>query len=350
VKHKWLFHALVSCLCFLSVSAFAMERQEAREWGLPNFQERELERDLPVRDLMTGPDGTVWLLGRSALWNWDLNKNTLRRILLVWEERVLEPAGVKKAEKLVSLGSDGSSVFVGSTRYVYQIASQDTDATPKVMRYKIPGSSKVIPVGFAGVGERFMWVTSTHAFLFDRYGKKLRSVPFASPLRATDNLLALDSSEELLVSRDKQIWKIKLTKSPAGVFGFEKPVTVQKLSNPVVGLLPLPGGYLAHTAFTVMHQSWTGKRLQTIPVENDRKIARAYADDKRHAYIFSDGLCEVYDLKPESVRRYQLSPDLIRDVQAMLLPNESNLLLLAGGKVTAFSLSQGVAATRVSRK
>ena len=345
-----IFTAVFSSCLLVAPVAFADEmiRLEAREWGLPSFQERELARDLPIQGMLQGPDQSVWLLGRSALWHWNLNTNGLQRILLLWEDRILEPA--KNPEQLVRLGTDGASIFVGSTRFVYQVGLEDSDASAKVMRYKIPQGSKNLPVGFVGSGDRFFWITTGQAFVIDRYGKKLNPVPIGSGFLPTDGLLTDLSDGGILISRDKQIWKAPVTKGLKGEVALGKALSVQKVSNPVLGMTGAADGYIAHTAFTVMRMDWTGKRMQTIPVENDRRLKKISMDEQRHSYLFEDGLVEVFDMNSQSARRFQIPAEVAASSTFLVMANESNMLVITEGKIKAYSLARGVASPRISRK
>ena len=341
---------LCSVLGLFPKAAFSVEasRLEAREWGLPNFQERELDKDLPIIDVLVGENQNVWLLGQRSLWLWNLNSNMLQRVLILWEDKVLDQS--KNTEKLVKLGSDGASIFVGSTRFVYQIVAVANESAPKVLRYKIPQSSKLQPVAFVGSGDRFMWLTSNQAFMLDRYGKKLQVVTVASPFKGSDRVLADAGGSGLTLTRDKQIFKVELNKNAKGEFILGKPELQQKLTNPVLGLHSLPDGYLVHTAFTALRHDTNGKRIQTMPVENDRRLAKITITEKQHGYLFEDGLLEVFDLQAEQTRRFQIPADYAKTSSSVHLAGDSNLLVLTDGKIKAYSLTRTVNSPRVSRK
>lgn len=291
--------------------------------ALPKYQADLLAADLPIVDALSvsgaSSNGGVWLAGKRALWRWDVSRNVLQRVVLIWDsplsslsndegdlntpaDQSLDFSRVKEPERLLKLGFDGQYVFAASSFHIFQIASVEKGyRETKVFRYDLGGSKEHPCFGFFGTGNSFWWLGTRRALRIDRENRKLLAAPVSLNLLPTDLAALVADQGAVMQIRDRV-----LTRTPLG--SPEASATrLESFSLAPKGLFVEHSSHelFLYTARTVLRYSGDGTRLQTIPVENHRALKTAFFGESVHGYLFDDGLLEVYDLGVKRTASFQ---------------------------------------------
>jgi hypothetical protein len=293
--------------------------------SLPGFQQDQLRGDAPFPNVAMDQSGVVWLPGRDSIWRWSTADNTLQKIGPLLRK-------VSQSDRLQHVGSDGTSLFVASNLRLFQV-----QGTPRrVLMYESNAASDLSAsdmksLGFAGEGDNFWWLTTRKAYRVDRYGKILKPAERRLRLKESD-LIAFDPlTQQLWVARDKSVVSLNL-KDPKA-----KPLPVNRTSRKIRGLKYQNGEIWLWTDFAVVRLESDGKRIQTIPVDPGRKLVTIDIKPSKHAFLFDDGLFEIYDLQTKHVIRRMVST---APIQAMSVGSEDSLAVLSGGMPMAFKMTR----------
>lgn len=260
----------------------------ATEIGLPRYHESTMESDLKAPEFLFDRDHHLWILGKTALWQWRPDERKLSRMTLHQPK--------SDGSTLARLATDGINLFASSRSTVYQVIPGDG----RVFRY--PSASATGAPRFVGFGDDFWWLAGTRLFKLDRYGKTLASRGDASWVAKAGASAYFPETRNFYWTLGKKLVRAKLdgTAEPRAVFSAKQPLLdVQAAADHLI----------AHTAHTVLRLEPDGTVLQAIPVEGRRKLVRMHISEERHAYLFDDQLLEVYDLKTKSASRYALPLD-----------------------------------------
>ena len=310
------------------------------EYALPPYQRAALTKDLPVHDLaLSEADGgqpILTLLGQSALWQWRLTDRSLRRLHV----GTRSPTTDGSEAPATKLGSDGGHAFAAGTGVIYRC---DWD-TGKVFRFD-SGAGHGMPLTFAGSGDQLTLILTQGLLRLDPYGKAIRALDTIAPLKAGD-LVAFDAkSGRLWRARGRQLRQYLIPPDLASGAP-RRPAAEQllfKASHDILGLAYFDGHLLVHTAHTVLSLGDDGSLLRAIPVEGPRRLMRAIFNRGAHAYVFDDGLLEIYRPDSKAVERYRLP--LAEDdhvTPAMPLTFMGSLLAIApSGHPHVYSIKPG---------
>jgi hypothetical protein len=291
------------------------------ELRLPEYQAETMASDLPARDVLISPHGAVWVLGKRAVWAWQLDPFRLQRRPL--HERSKDPT------PLAHLGTDGANLFAASAQTLYQVSIEQG----RTFRYHIPESSEASrSLGFTGAGDDF-WVLHDRGFWrFDRYGKKLVSSVAPVDIDPKDHIAFDGAKKTLWLAHGNELQRIDLTSATP------RAKTVLKAKHELLDV-QLAGPHLVvHTAHTVLRvDPATGKLKQSVPVEGRRRLVLSVIEADRHAYLFDDRLLEVFSLSSRTAARYRLPIDNAEDATRMVLAHNL-LVMIADGRPRVFRL------------
>lgn len=318
--------ACLALLCQLAISHAPAQSEELKlsnlsEIILPEFQAAEVRKDGAVIDSLI-TDETLWFITNKILWKWNFLDRKVQKISLLQKS---DP------DVLASLGFDGLNLYVAFTSGIYQFAIKQA----KVYKYPFPQSIALRNARFFGFGDSFWLVANDQLNRIDRYGKTIAPIS-ALPQESTKGHAAFDPENKLF-------WYVtKEGLHRVGIDQNAKPMKVLQLKQPTKSIVAKNGGAIVTTTRTVLITSADGKRLQTIPVEKERKIDAATNDGDQHAYLFNDRTLEAFDLKTQSIGRYTLPFD--PGVKITDLELGSGLVhMIADGKIRLFALAPNAA-------
>lgn len=294
----------------------------ASELLLPPYQLNALTKDLPASDLRFTDERTLTVLGKAALWQWQINAKALQRLTLWRDQKDISQTPLRY------LGGDGVNLFAAADTTLFQIRWQQN----QVFLYPLASGTKVR--GFAGHDDDFWLLHSTGLMQFDRYGKTL--IPQTKLPYFTDAAwLAFDPAQRLL-------WAIRGSALLLTDLKQKKPQThvVFTAQHPLRGLALLEdagGDIMTHTDHAVLRFDPTGSLRQSFPVEGTRRLLAMAFNASSHAYLFSDQLLEVFDVQRRRGRRYRLPFADGEEITAMQLSHQ-HIAFLEGGRPRLFRL------------
>jgi hypothetical protein len=283
---------------------------------LPEFQAAEIAKDGDVIDAInTG--NTLWVLTKKILWKWNFLERKVQKISLLQKS---------SSDNLVSVGSDGLSIYVAYSSGVFQFDLKQG----KVFKYPFSAKNSVKSAQFYGYGDSFWIVANDQLNRIDRYGKTI--VQHAKlPQSASRAVAGFDPENLIYWYANKNIlYKVRIDPQA-------KPEKVLQLKHDIKSIVAKKEGAIVTTQKTVLITDAKGERVQTIPVEKSRKIESASNDDNNHAYVFNDQILETFDLKTESVGRFMLPLDANAKISGLRV-GFGLVHLIADGRVHLFSV------------
>jgi hypothetical protein len=283
---------------------------------LPEFQATEIAKDGDVKDAInTG--NTLWVLTEKVLWKWSFLERKVQKISLLQKT---------SSDNLISVGSDGLSIYVAYTSGVFQFDLKQG----KVFKYPFSAKIAVNSAQFYGYGDSFWIIANDQLNRIDRYGKTIvqqAKLPQSSARTAAgfdaENLLYWYANKNIL-------YKVRIDKQA-------KPEKVLQLKHDIKSIVAKKEGAIVTTQKTVLITDGKGGRVQTIPVEKARKIESASNDDNTHAYVFNDQILETFDLKTQSVGRFMLPVDANAKISGLRV-GFGLVHFIADGRVHLFSI------------
>lgn len=330
---------------------------------LPRYQAGLLAADEPFSDIAVRnettvgnqTDGEVWLAGRTSLWRWNIGEQALRRYLLIEETKSNSVAGKKPSLARILVEVSGG-LLVASGEGLFEI----DPGSGKILRYPLPEGIDAETTGLYGMGDRVAWTTKTHWIHLDRYGKRLQAIPLPQPAKGAELVLWSPLSRSLWVARGQSLANTKVvatTRSEGSGSGLKPaPKTTPEpesrqvwlAKSPLAGIAASGGSVFGWTGDTVARFADSGefRPLETIKVASSRKLSNFSAQLNAHAYLFTDGTLEVYDLLRKQRLDYHLPLPVGRDaglVSRMMLSGpegRAQLVVLVAGKPRVFSLAK----------
>jgi hypothetical protein len=325
LKRKWLWNA--TFLLFHALSCFANEASAAatlartEEIILPSYLQGVLTEHLPIVDIITSGERGLWLISKGSLWLWRLESKGLTHMNL--------DQGDPSHAPLQVLGSDGIAIFAASKSNLYQIIWPDR----RIFRYSLPHGPDESTLGFSGSGDDFRIVHTRGILRFDRYGK---TVKLEQPFRTS-----LKEGKVKYHPQDNTLWRIQgkiLEKANANEPNLNFKMLL-KTHYPLTDLTDDGVGMAVHTPYALLRISNIGKIIKSIPVEGRRSLLAMNLTKQSHAYIFSDGLLEIY--RPANSSAVSAKINLPSDAKIKKLVIEDDLIgVLTDKGVHAFRITQ----------
>lgn len=325
LKRNWLWTAtflLLQVLATFSNEAFA-ETSLARteEILLPTYLQGVLKEHLPILDIKAFEERGFWLLSSGSLWIWRLESKGLTEINL--------DQGDPSQAPLQVLGSDGIAMFAASKSNLFQITWPDR----RVFRYSLPHGPDETTLGFSGTGDDFRIVHTRGILRFDRYGKTVKlEQEFNSILKG--GKIKYRPQDNTLWRIDGKILEKANAKEPNLHFKM-----LLKTHYPLTDLADDGQGMAVHTPYALLRISNLGKIIKSIPVEGRRSLLAMNITAQSHAYIFSDGLLEIY--RPGNSTALSAKINLPSEAKIKKLIIEGDLIgILTDRGVHAFKIIQ----------
>ncbi len=342
---------------------------------LPRYQAEQMASDQPFTDLAVravspGSDdapggsrgGEVWFVGRTSLWRWQLADQSVRRFRLMEPENETEKNTSKSKFKgttpdratiqtfaTARMGLDGlHRILVEQGTGSFLVSSTDGifDVDPKsgrILHYPLPGKVKPVTTGFFGFGDHIVWTTTDDLIQLDRYGKRLHVLALPTAMKSADRMHWSPALKSFWLARGQSLSIFSLLPGSKEKQAWLAP-------QPLIGIAGDQTSLFAWTGSSAVRFSdagtSAGKSLDTLKVAKDRQLNLMNAAGGTHAYLFTDGTLEVYDLESLQREAFKLPLPIGRDaafVQRMVLggpKGSAQVAILVAGKPRVFSLAK----------
>lgn len=324
---------------------------------LPRYQAAQFAADEPFADIAVRTDttvgnqvfGEVWLAGKTSLWRWQLADQSVRRYRLIEGQEVAGRTPAKNAPRLDRLLVEVSGgLLVASGDGLFEVEPE----SGRILRYPLPERlQNPVTTGLFGFGDRIVWTTRSHWIHLDRYGKRLQSLPLPPAAEGADKVLWSPVSRSLWLTRGQTLSNTPVvTQSTKDGAGGSAPPQVRQVwlaQSPLLGIAQGKGSVFAWTGSGVarFHDSGDLRALETVPVAAPRKLSLISVGLSSHAYLFSDGALEVYDLMNRQRSSYQTplqagGPGAASRFVLSGPSGQTQMVAIVGGKPRAFSLAK----------
>ena len=283
----WLISGIFFFTSSLGSAAVETQLLSSTELSLPSFQATKLEEDAASEQFLFDHEQNLWILGKTSVWVWDLEAKKLKRLRL--------HDGTVDGSILVTLSTDGLSLFASSRATVYQINAREN----RIFRYRASPKRGVSNPFFIGQGEEFWWFADGQIFKLDRYGKTIYPIADTVTLEKQQGFAYLAGKRQLYWADRSSLLRLRL----------DRPKEISRIfttKHPILDVHVINHHLVIHTKHTILRLTTEGNVLQAIPVEGRRNLARMHLNPEQHAYLFDDQLLEIYDVKTQQTLRYAL--------------------------------------------
>ena len=272
-------------LGMLVIPASTLRAGPPRELLLPSFQAATLAADFPIRDLrFAGDEDLLWLLGRTALWKWDILGRRLTRTSL--------PEEIRPPQQLLP---QKDALFISGPGRLFRFSRKTRDHR----FFELPPDPQLQKALLLPLDPGFFWMQGRTIARIDGQGIRHRPTRAGMALQNGD-LAAVTSGPVFWIARQGLL--LRWQPGDAG------PQVVHKNPARLQQLIPWAGTLFTHTGDTVLRFDHRGEMIRAIPVENNRRLRRMALQDQRHTYLFTDGLVETYDV--DSATRHSWFPEI----------------------------------------
>lgn len=331
---------------------------------LPRYQAEQMASDQPFTDLAVRPGseespgeskgGEVWFVGRTSLWRWQLADQSVRRFRLT--ERATDKAKPTSPDRsaiqpvaTARMGLEGLHrilVEQGSGSFLVSSTDGIFDVEPnsgRILHYPLPGQVKPVTTGLFGFGDHIVWTTADDLIQLDRYGKRLHVLALPSAMKSADRLFWSPALKSFWLARGQSLSTFSLLPGSKEKQAWLAPQPLIGMVGDQTSLFAWTGS--AATRFSDAGTS-AGKNLDTLKVAKGRQLNLMNAAGGTHAYLFTDGTLEVYDLESRQREAFKLPLPTGRDaafVQSMVLggpKGSAQVAILVAGKPRVFSLAK----------
>jgi len=300
IKSLLFYLALPFCLGTSAVQAQSETESFAvlshRELELPSHQSKALLADGPISSMVMDDSNGIWLLGKKYLWRWALLERQLQKFQISKDDNKKMP--------FQHLLTNGKFLFFANRDEAYQMQLDPI----RLLRLPIPNQqARTLALGLTG--EEIFWTTTSGTYKLNSRFDQLALV-LSAPFNAQDyswydhehNMQWIARGNAVLLTGERQ--------------GKVRARLVHQAKHPFIGLTANQSEVYAYTENTLLRFDRSGALLQAIPVQNGRKLRRAEITPASHNFIFDDGLIEIYDIRNEIVRHYQMPHAANRNIAA----------------------------------
>ncbi len=339
---------------------------------LPRYQAEQMAADQPFTDvsLRSGRPGSeepsggagggeVWFAGRTSLWRWQIADQSVRRFRLMEKasadgraSQVKPFVGDQTALKSLAtsrmgmpglhriLVDQGSGSFlISSTDGIFDVEP----ASGRILHYPLPENIKPVTTGLFGLGDHIVWTTVDDLIQLDRYGKRLQVTALPAALKSADRVLWSPALKSFWLARGQSLSTLSLLPGAKEKQAWLAPQQLIGITGDHESLFAWTGSAAARFSDTATS---TGKSLDTVKVAEARKLNLMSISGPTHAYLFTDGTLEVYDLDSHQREAFELPLPAGRDaalVQSMVMggpKGRAQVAFLVAGKPRVFSLAK----------
>jgi len=258
----------------IAASGIALQTEVA----LPPFQNAKLVSDAPIRQVELANTETLWVLGQKDLWRWDLRKGALTKWTFDSPSLVAGVKALKAIGDNLWLATDGKLIRVSMTTQI--VSSYDFPS-------RSAGKTLAIFERTGGV----TWLRTDGVANLDTDGE-LPSLVAAPGKLASENDLALflESSNTLWLGHNGSLVRKRI------LDGSVKAQTIYKSTSKMIALRSDGQDVYLVLSDVILRYGLDGELKQGIPIAKTRKIVDAAFNAETHAFIFSDGALELYNV------------------------------------------------------
>lgn len=239
------------------------------------------EEDGPFEQYALAADGSLWLLGKSALWSWYPLTASMKRIDLSAEVSLLTSTTDQRA-----IVSSANSILIATNGRVWRFLPSQSKI--QALAGKLP--AKCLNLQFLGGGhtEDLLLKGNCGGYAVDI--KNLRIQPLKLPetmIQAT--FFAWNPETAAFVGvLDKDLLQFERRNDSYEVN------RIYKAKSKLLGVSFTGDAIAAWTSQALMgFDSKTARRLQVVPVSGSRRIWAAVFRGDRHVILFQDGATEI---------------------------------------------------------
>lgn len=255
----------------------------SRELLLPGFQQEIIQRDYPISDLVINNKHSVWILGQTALWDWNLIGNNLSKIQLL-----KKPGG-----HLKQLRRSQQEIFVASDKSLFYIKFNPA----KTLIFKPKNETKKVKsFGIFTHDGGVFWIKSRDVWYLNIKNRNLEHWGFHPQIENDSKVFFDHLNKKLWVMEDQKLL----------FHDYEHPKSKFRQSLKVIdrfrGIEMLSRRITLFTQHTILLGDSNGKIIRSIPVEGSRRLVQGQIKANQHTYLFHDKFIQVY--KPTEKTSY----------------------------------------------
>lgn len=274
------------------------------ELQLPETSLAAIREDTPISDFSVVQNQSVIFLGQNCLWRWNIRVNEMRKLC---RNRLFPNANT--AESLTSFVLNGQKILITTDTKLLEFDPEVQSVTEFSAPLE-PGESirKIL-----GQGDHIWLVTTARLYNVDRYGKKI--LPIKSKKGSVSSISARVFAEG---PSGKLLWAAPLAEGDQ-IFLLDSSggQLSEKLKDNVTAMGRGKENVLLAFRRAIGVYDSNLKQTRLIPVENNRLIAAASFQEGKHAFLFEDGICEVYDTLDGTRRSFDLSAFGLKGIKKM---------------------------------
>lgn len=313
---------------------------DVAEVFLPDYHATKLAEDEPFRDIVlrsvekngkTTPE--IWLSGRACLWRLNIADQSMRRYRLIEEPR--------EALHRILVDQVDGSILVASSTGIFDV----DPASDKIFHYPLPDGLKAKTTGLFGIGDLVVWTTESDLLQLDRYGHRLQRTELPKALSGSTSIFWSPVMKSFWFGKGQTLGLYRLDGSDRAAQVWLAPASIAGITSDDSSVFVWTKSTVARfAAGAVSNQP---DKLAEIQVASKRQLNLSAVGAAYQAWLFNDGVLEVYDAGSKSRRAFKLpiksgtkkeqSGKVSRLVMAG--PDGSEIaLLLVDGKFRIFSL------------
>ena len=244
-------------------------------------------------------DYGLWILKDKKIWRWNFVQNSLNSFDIGISPRFVEEKSSFDRKTIFLINHKKKLVFcLDNFFYLFDTDDRKLFFLPFVQK-KFGNVLDLVTQD-----TNLSILTQKGFFQFDPNQRKISDyIPYDFELYKKGGFF-LDH-ETFIVNFDQFIGIIEINKE-------KKIKKIYKSKSTILGTKKINDNQIIlATSETIVRIDRNGRILQMIPIERGRKLSQFQVSSMQHAFLFSDGLLEIYDIETKKVSRWVLpiSPD-----------------------------------------
>ncbi len=283
--------------------------QIVHEQVLPAAALETLQKEAPLQDLAWEKETALWLLSKSTLWRWNMQKQSLQKIHLG-----------TKAGTLQSLLIFGDSYFIATSHALFIVHT----APFQVKKVKIQKTSVATFLPYPDVAFLLTQEAVYQIRVNPDQIQLLHKIPFSM-----ENPVYDPDTQSLFYTQGNQVYRFDFASNKKQALqGFPSMGSIHSLQwqNQKI---------IVQIDQIFYHLTPRGEILQTIPVFGEKKVVAQQTTTTEHMFLFTDHILEKITLAPIRQSYYQIP--LVREGQiSRLAAHDHWIALLQDGMPRIF--------------
>lgn len=275
-----------------------------REISLTGHQKTVLTKDKPIKDIYISSDKkSVWILGQKHLWLWKIKNKSLKKYALLGDQQ--DTNNHTSMEKIVSTKENSIIVLAKNTLFLVKNNSKD------ILKFNFNGYNGGKTVGHGQANHTFYWLHTDGIKSIDLKTNKIKDLPYRGIFKSNDKAWIEANHEEIWILRNNLVLKKELRPNKV------KTHFIHKGLNKFIDLITINNEVYTYTNYSVIRFDTKNETFKAIPVEGNHKLSQAFINSQKHAYLFNDGLLEIYQLQQKVKKQYMINT--LKDVKIQKL-------------------------------